>query len=40
MHLKYTTHMRGVDVADQLRASYDTQNRTQKWGYRVFFVSS
>jgi hypothetical protein len=31
IHLEYTTHMRGVDVADQLRASYSTQNRTHKW---------
>jgi hypothetical protein len=27
VHLEYTTHMRGVDVADQLRTSYSTQNR-------------
>jgi hypothetical protein len=31
VYLEYTTHMRGVDVADQLRASYSTQNRTHKW---------
>jgi hypothetical protein len=37
MHLEYTTHMRGVDVADQLRASYCTQNRSHKWWHRVFF---
>ena len=29
--------MRGVDVADQLRASYSTQDRTHKWWHRVFF---
>jgi hypothetical protein len=37
IHLEYTTHMRGVDVADQLRASYSTQNLTHKWWHRVFF---
>jgi hypothetical protein len=37
MHLEYTTHMRGVDVVDQLRASYSTQNRTHKWWHRIFF---
>jgi hypothetical protein len=37
MHLEYTTHMRGVDVADQLRASYSTQNLTHKWWHRIFF---
>jgi hypothetical protein len=37
MHLEYTTHMQGVDVADQLRASYSTQNRTHKWWHRIFF---
>ena len=29
--------MRGVDVANQLRASYSTQDRTHKWWHRVFF---
>jgi hypothetical protein len=37
MHLEYTTHMRGIDVADRLRASYNTQNRTHKWWHRIFF---
>jgi hypothetical protein len=37
MHLEYTTHMRGVDVADQLRASYSTQNCTHKWWHQIFF---
>ena len=37
MHLEYTTNMHGVDVADQLHASYNTQNRTHKWWHRVFF---
>jgi hypothetical protein len=37
MHVEYTTHMRGVDVADQLRASYSTQNRSHKWWHRIFF---
>jgi hypothetical protein len=36
MHLEYTTHMRGVDVADQLHASYSTQNRIHKWWHRIF----
>jgi hypothetical protein len=31
MHLKYSTNMRGVDMADQLRASYNTQKRMHKW---------
>jgi hypothetical protein len=30
IHLEYTTHMRGVDVADQLRASYSWQTRLHK----------
>ena len=38
MHLEYTTHMCGVDVADQLRASNYTQNRSHKWWHRIFFV--
>jgi hypothetical protein len=38
IHLEYTTHMRGVDVADQLRASYNMQNRTHKWQHRIFFI--
>jgi hypothetical protein len=37
MHLEYTTHMRGVDVADQLRASYSCQTRSHKWWHQVFF---
>jgi hypothetical protein len=37
MHLKYTTHMHGVDVVDQLRVSYSTQNRIHKWWHRIFF---
>jgi hypothetical protein len=39
MHLEYTTHMRGVNVADQFRASYSTQNCTYKWWQRIFFFS-
>jgi hypothetical protein len=35
--LEYTTHMRGVDVADQLRASYSCQVRSHKWWHRIFF---
>jgi hypothetical protein len=33
--LEYTTFMRGVDVADQLRASYSSQTRSHKWWHRV-----
>jgi len=36
VHLEYTTHMRGVDVVDQLRASYTCQTRSHKWWHRVF----
>jgi hypothetical protein len=36
MHVEYTTHMRGVDVADQLRASYSSQTRSHKWWHRVW----
>lgn len=37
IHLEYTTHMRGVDMADQLRASYICQTRSHKWWHQVFF---
>jgi len=37
MHLEYTTYIRGVDVADQLHASYTCQTRSYKWWHRVFF---
>ena len=37
MHLEYTTHMRGVDVANQLRASYSCQTWSHKWWHQVFF---
>jgi hypothetical protein len=36
--LEYTTFMRGVDVADQLRASYSSQSRSHKWWHRVFWA--
>jgi hypothetical protein len=36
VHHKYTTHMRGVDVADQLRASYTSQTHSHKWWHRVW----
>jgi hypothetical protein len=35
--LEYTTHMRGVDVADQLRSNYSCQVRTHKWWHRIFY---
>ena len=38
IHLKYTTYMHGVDVADQLRASYSCQIRSHKWWHRIFLV--
>jgi hypothetical protein len=37
MHYEYTTYMRGVDVVDQLWASYSYQTRSHKWWHRVFF---
>jgi hypothetical protein len=37
IHLKYTIHMRGVDVVDQLRALYNIHNRTYKWRHMIFF---
>jgi hypothetical protein len=37
IHLEYTTHMRGVDVADELRASYSCQTRSHKWWHRIWF---
>jgi hypothetical protein len=37
IHAEYTTYMRGVDVADPLRASYSCQTRSHKWWHRVFF---
>ena len=29
--VEYTKHMRGVDVTNQLRASYSSQIRSHKW---------
>jgi hypothetical protein len=37
MYLEYTTHMRGVDMADQLRALYITQNRIYNRWHRILF---
>jgi hypothetical protein len=37
VHLEYTTYMRGVDVADQLRSNYSCQVRTHKWWHRIFY---
>jgi hypothetical protein len=34
---EYTTYMRGVDVTDQLRASYSSQTRSHKWWHRIFW---
>jgi hypothetical protein len=36
MLLEYMIFMRGVDVTDQLRASYSFQTRSHKWWYWVF----
>ena len=36
IHLEYTMKMRGVDVNDQLRASYTTFTRSKKWWHRIF----
>jgi hypothetical protein len=36
VHVEYTTFMRGVDVADQLCASYSSQTRSHKWWHRVW----
>jgi hypothetical protein len=38
MLVEYTTFMRGVDVADQVRASYSSQNQSHKWWHQVFFA--
>ena len=39
IHLEYTTHMRGVDVADELRAFYSCQTRSHKcWHWIRFFL--
>jgi hypothetical protein len=37
VHLEYTTHMWGINVADQLRASYSCQTRSHKWWHRIIF---
>jgi hypothetical protein len=37
---EYTKFMRGVDVADQLRASYSSLPQSHKWWYRVFLLCS
>jgi hypothetical protein len=36
VHHEYTTHMRGVDVADQLRTSYTSQTCSHKWWHWVW----
>jgi hypothetical protein len=37
IHFEYTTYVRGIDVADQLRVSYSCQTRFHKWWHWVFF---
>jgi uncharacterized short protein YbdD (DUF466 family) len=34
---EYTKDMRGMDVADQLQASYSCQMRSHKWWHYIFF---
>ena len=34
--LEYTTYMRGVDVADQLKSSYTAVSRSHKWWHKIF----
>ena len=36
IHLEYIQKMRGVDVNDQLRASYTTLTRSKKWWHHIF----
>jgi hypothetical protein len=36
--IEYRTFTRGVDVADQLRASYSSQSRSHKWWHWIFFA--
>jgi hypothetical protein len=38
MLVEYTTFMRGVDVADQIQASYSSQSCSHKWWYRIFWA--
>ena len=35
--VEYTTHMRGVDIADHLKASYSSQIQGHKWWHRVYW---
>ena len=37
VHKEYTTFIQIVDVADYVRGLYDTQTRTHKWWYRIFW---
>jgi hypothetical protein len=37
MLCEYTTYMWGVDVADQLRASYSSQTWSHKWRHQIFW---
>jgi hypothetical protein len=37
MQLLYSRHMHGVDVSDQLRATYSTAIATKKWYMRIYF---
>jgi len=36
VHKGYTTFMRGVDVADQMRVAYSAQVKSQKWWHKIF----
>jgi hypothetical protein len=38
MLVEYTTFMRSVDVADQIRALYSSQCHSHKWWHRIFWA--
>jgi hypothetical protein len=37
MQVEYQSHMRGVDVVDQMRRDYSVQFHSHKWWHKVFF---
>jgi hypothetical protein len=37
IHFEYTTYMRGIDVANQLCASYSCQTQSHKWLHWVLY---
>lgn len=38
VYVKYTTYMRGVDVANHLQGEYSCQVQSHKWWHRIFFL--